>query len=106
MQTAAENDGIAAKGKYVFLVRLRDLEIFISRAERIVFFVCEVFKGYFSFVFPAPCPRCVNGCVSDNDFAKGMESVLDMFPVFSSVQVMENPPFLHKGLWLVGRFFL
>jgi len=39
-------------------------------------------EGYFSFVLPAPCPRCVNRCVSDNDFAKGMESVLDMFPIF------------------------
>ena len=38
-------------------------------------------KGYFSFVFPAPCPqRCVAG-VADNDFAKGVKGILDMFPV-------------------------
>lgn len=33
-------------------------------------------------MLPAPCPRCVDRCISDNDFAKGMESVLDMFPIF------------------------
>jgi hypothetical protein len=48
-----------------------------------VLFICDVVKGYFSFVFPAPCPqRCVAG-VADNDFAKGVKSF---------VQVMEIPP--------------
>ncbi len=40
-----------------------------------------IIDEYFSFVFPAPCPqRCVAG-VADNDFAKGVKGILDMFPV-------------------------
>ena len=40
-----------------------------------------IIDEYFSFVFPAPSPqRCVAG-VADNDFAKGVKGILDMFPV-------------------------
>ena len=47
-----------------------------------IFFFCEVFKGYFSFVFAASCPGGVIHGVADNDFTKSVERVLDMLLIF------------------------
>ena len=78
----AENNGIAAYCQQVFFLRLRCIEIFIFCAEWVVLLVCEVVKGYFSFVFPVPRPnRRIHG-VADNNSTKGMECVNDMLLVF------------------------
>lgn len=75
-------DATLVAGFKVFFLRLRCFEIFIFCAEWIVFLVCEVVKGYFSFVFPVPRPyRRIHG-VADNNSTKGMECVNDMLLVF------------------------
>ena len=89
----------------VFLVRLRGFEIFICRALRIVLFICDVVKGYFSFVFPAPCPqRCVAG-IADNNFTKSVECVLDMLFVFFCASHRKFPlPSAKSCGWLMVAF--
>ena len=88
---------IAAYRQQVFFLRLRRFEIFIFCAEWIVLLVCEVVKGYFSFVFPVPRPyRRIHG-VADNNSTKGMECVNDMLLVFFCTG-HRNSPFLPYGV--------
>lgn len=97
----AENDGIAAYRQQVFFLRLRCFEIFIFCAEWIVFLVCEVVKGYFSFVFPVPRPnRRIHG-VADNNSTKGMECVNDMLLVFFCTGHGNFPLSSTKGCGLI-----
>ena len=85
-QLVIENDRIAADGKRIF-----PAEIIICRTEWIKFFFCELFKGYFSLVFPAPCPQSVVFGVSDNDFTKSMECIFDMLLVFFCASHRNSP---------------
>ena len=68
-------------------------------------FICDVVKGYFSFVFPAPCPqRCVAG-IADNNFTKSVECVLDMLFVFFCASHRKFPlPSAKSCGWLMVAF--
>lgn len=70
-------------------------------AEWAVLLVCEVVKGYFSFVFPVPRPnRRIHG-VADNNSTKGMERVLDMLLVFFCTGHGNFPLSSTKGCGLI-----
>jgi len=84
-----------------------------SSPNGIGFYFCNTVKLFsvrysrdISFVLPAPCPRCVDRCISDNDFAKGMESVLDMVPDILLYRSWKIPLSSQKGCgWLVVAFY-
>ena len=89
-QPVIEYKCIAADSNGIFPAK-----IIIGCTEWIELFFCEVFKEYFSLVFPAPCTQSVVLGVADNDFTKSMERVLDMLLVFFCTS-HRNAPFPQK----------
>ena len=67
----AEQDGLTADGKGVFLVRLR-------RGKLDKLLIRQIVKGNFPFPPPAQFQDYIYGGVTNDNLAKGVKSVLDM----------------------------
>ena len=68
----AEQDGLTADGKWVFLVRLR-------RGKLDKLLVHQIVKGNLPFPLPFKLQNLVQGGTADNSLAKGVVPALDIF---------------------------
>ena len=68
----AEQDGLTADGKWVFLVRLR-------RGKLDKLLVHQIVKGNLPFPVPFKLQNLVQGGTADNSLAKGVVPALDIF---------------------------
>ena len=79
----AEQDGLTADGKWVFLVRLR-------RGKLDKLLVHQIVKGNLPFPLPFKLQNLVQGGTADNSLAKGVVPALDIF-LIGYLVVMEIP---------------